>query len=344
MCLKNKEVTRNVRVIYIKSILPEIFFVVKKPVFMDELSRLNHGFRLLFHQYRDYLDYRHFVKRTVKEYPDFIVHFLTYLQELEINDVKETTVQDIQDWQSEFRGQAVGTQCCKLAMVKSFFRFLHKTGKVYVNPASGLEAPRKPKRLPDNMLEIHEIRKVIELPDVNTFIGARDRAILELFYSSGIRNRELRHLKLEDLELSGRRLHLIGKGDKEAYVPFGKEAHKALEHYLKFWRPKMKPTEAWVFVTRWRHGRLSGNDPLYIVRRYLKEAGIEKRCTPHGFRHSCATHLLKAGADIRLIQKLLRHNDLSYTQIYTRLDVLDVQKAQEKYHPREQSPKEDGDE
>jgi integrase/recombinase XerD len=301
---------------------------------------LIHDFRLLVHRYREHLRHRHYAKRTVKEYPDAICLFLNYLQDQDIEDIKEASVKDLQGYLHQFISQASSTRCGKLTLLKNFFRFLHKAGDVYLNPALALEAPKRTKGLPRHILAVHEMEKVLDCPDLTTFNGARDKAILELLYSSAIRNSELRRLKLEDIDLKERRLLVVGKGEKEAYVPFGYEARKALEHYLKFWRPKLKLEDRHVFSSINYRRKLSSHAVWAIVKRYVRQANIDKPCAPHGFRHSCATHLRRNGADLRLIQELLRHKDISSTQVYTRVDITDLKEAQRKYHPREADERE----
>lgn len=235
----------------------------------SELKRVNH-YRMLLQQYREYLSRGNYARRTVNEYPGEIVHFLTYMQDAGIEDIKAAGIKDLLNWQLETIGMAPGTQCGKLAMVKNFFRFQHKTGKIYVNPAAGLEAPRRPKRLPTGFLDEEEIKAVLDKPNVNTFVGVRDKAMLELLYSTGLRNFELRNLKPIDLDMDESRLVVEGKGSKEAWVPFGREACKALIHYLEFWRPKKQSQGPWVFISRWRGTLLDSNDINRIIREYVK--------------------------------------------------------------------------
>ena len=298
------------------------------------MIELTDRYFLLTLEYRHYLSHRNYSTRTVKEYPDAIAHFLKYLEEKEIHDPKDISLKDLQSYQYTFHPLAVKTQRTKINRVKNFFAYLYKTEKIYQNLSHDLEVPRLPKTLPRGLLEPHEIEALLAQPDPLTYIGARDKAILELFYSSALRNAELRGLTLSSLDLYGRGLQVMGKGRKEALVPFGYPAKEAMEYYIKQWRPVVKSKEPWLFLS-YTGKKLSGHTVGDIVRRYVKEAGIDKKCTPHGLRHSCATYLLRNGADIRHIQELLRHTDLSSTQIYTRVDITDLREAQQKYHPRE---------
>lgn len=241
----------------------------------------------------------------------------------------------------------IGTVRKHLDAVKCFYRFLLATGQIHFDPVASYALPKPPKNLPRHILEEDEMLKLLNAPDTSSVIGLRDRAILELLYSTGLRNEELRLLELTNLDLKGRRLRLVGKGGKEAVLPFGRMASQALNEYLLKARPlllkakhggplkkRLKEGE-FVFLSANGHGLLH-TALTYMVTKYRLVAGIDKPITPHSIRHSFATHLLKAGADIRYIQRLLRHSSLDTTQVYTRVDVSDLKEVQKKFHPREQ--------
>jgi integrase/recombinase XerD len=238
-----------------------------------------------------------------------------------------------------------------MGQVKTFFRFLHATGRIHHDPAAALELPRKGGYLPRALLSVDEVMQLLAQPDLREPIGVRNRAMLELMYSCGLRNEEVTKLDATDIDLLGRTAYVHGKGGRDALVPFGREAAHALENYLYFARDRLlaergkgRP------VTEGRRRRGSEGSPLFLtaqgyrintgivqhmVRFYTAKAGIQKPITPHCLRHACATHLLRNGADIRLIQRLLRHADISNTQLYTRVAVEDLKQAQKRYHPRE---------
>jgi integrase/recombinase XerD len=253
-----------------------------------------------------------------------------------------------------YRGKPLAprTLHVRLSQVKTFFRFLLKTGRIYHDPAAGIDLPKRGRTLPRGILNEKEILCLLTQPDIGTPLGIRDRAILELLYSCGLRSSELRQLQIVDVDVSERTVHVLGKGNKEAVVPFGREAQRALDHYLLFARPVLlrsyhggrQKTEgkleeekgrAFLFLTKNGH-RINAANLYHMLRRYAKAAGLAQKIGPHSLRHTCATHLLKHGADIRHIQKLLRHTDISTTEIYTRVAIEDLKEAQMKFHPREQ--------
>ena len=298
-------------------------------------------------------------KRTVDEYPIAVEYFLEYLSEFYITSVRDITPKHIRYFQMHLsekthHGKKISsaTQRQYLGKVKTLFSFLFKTGKIKNDPAVHIDLPKRSKGLPRNILDVTEMHELLNQPDITTPIGMRDRAMLELFYSSGLRSSELTGLELKDVNMSNREIVVMGKGSKEALVPFGKEAHRALDNYLIFGRTaflnskysgggklsekrlKLEKGKEYLFISKNGH-RLTKANICILLKKYLKQAGIEKNCSPHGIRHSCATHLLKFGADVRHIQQLLRHASLDTTQIYTRVNVEDLKEAQLKYHPRE---------
>jgi len=310
-------------------------------------------------EFKDYLNMRNLSQRTVEEYPIAIEYFLNYLREYYVDDVRMITSKHIRYFHEHltervYRGKLItsSTQRQYLGKIKAFFKFMYKTGKITTDPAAHIDLPKRAKGLPRNILDVDEMRTLLEQPDLSTSMGIRDRAILELFYSSGIRSSELISLELKNINMSNREMFILGKGNKEALVPFGREAHRALDNYLIFARSKLlgspsggggrlsqkrkddEDDKEYLFVSKNGH-RITKANVGTILKKYIKQAGIDKKCTPHGIRHSCATHLLKFGADIRHIQQLLRHASLDTTQIYTRVNIDDLKEAQSKFHPRE---------
>ena len=313
---------------------------------------------LLVEAFREWLWARGCSPRTATDYPEDVKPFLAFLEAQGAENIRSVTAAHLLGYQGllmekQYRGKplSIRTVNSRMSQVKTFFRFLLKTGRIYHDVAAGVELPRRGHTLPRGVLSEKEILALLEGPSLETPIGMRDRAILELLYSCGLRNQEIRHLTVEDVDLEGRSLHVLGKGNKEAVVPFGKEAQKALGHYLLFARPvllrsykgarkkseRMLQEEAgkdYVFVTKNGH-RIDQATLCHMLWRYAKSVGLARKISPHSLRHTCATHLLKNGADIRHIQKLLRHNDISTTQIYTRVAIEDLKEAQAKFHPRE---------
>jgi integrase/recombinase XerD len=228
---------------------------------------------------------------------------------------------------------APSTRAQYLAVVKAFFRHLERTGRVLRDPAQGVKLPAQG-RLPRALSE-RQARRVVSAPDPWSVVGRRDRAILELLYGTGLRMMECVRLDLSDVDVSqGVVLVRDGKGRKDRLVPLSGQARAALELYLQECRPELvKPLgDGALFLSRYGR-RLSGVALRLLVRTHARRVGVEASC--HVLRHSCATHLLGGGADIREIQKLLGHKDLTTTAIYTRVDVRSLAAMIRRCHPRE---------
>lgn len=232
---------------------------------------------------------------------------------------------------------SVGTQCQRITAIKSFFRFLAEEGKLLTDPAASLRGAKRRHLLPQPLLTPKEALHLLDSVVTTTPLGLRDRAILEVFYASGVRNAELRALQLSDFDPAAQTLVVRGgKGKKDRVVPLGSTAAAIVHDYIVHARPKIavQRTVQNLFVTK--NGLpLDFKLVITIVRRHLKRAGIDKPIRPHRLRHACATHMLKGGADIRHIQKLLGHASLQTTQIYTRVEISDLKSVHRRFHPRE---------
>jgi integrase/recombinase XerC len=235
-------------------------------------------------------------------------------------------------------GMARSSVARKLATLRSFFRYLCREGVVQANPAKLVSTPKLPTRLPAH-LSVDEIDRLLASPGRQDVHSARDRAILELFYASGIRLSELVGLDLHNLDLREGLVKVTGKGNKERIVPVGSKAKMALKCYLDR-RKELIPTSGQgpfgphaVFLNH-RGSRLSARSIGRILLKYLRRSGLGPKITPHGLRHSFATHLLEAGADLRAIQELLGHSRLSTTQRYTHLNLDHLMEVYDKAHPR----------
>jgi integrase/recombinase XerD len=277
-----------------------------------------------------------------------LYYFLEFLKIQDIDHLPDVTSDVLHKYQMHMyrmngkSGKPLGlvTQCHLLVTVRGFFQWLVRRGDVLSDPAAGLTLPKLKKPLPRGVLTKKEVEKILSVPDIDTPLGLRDRAILEMLYSTGLRNKELRELTIYDVNTKENEVHVReGKGGKGRVVPLGEITGKYVDLYLKESRPKIlakRPDPGILFLGRlgnkiWRCS-LSEN----IVRKYGKLAKINKPVTPHGFRHTCATHLLKGHADIRYIQELLGHKSLESTQIYTRVEVGDLKQELKRCHPREQ--------
>ncbi len=225
-----------------------------------------------------------------------------------------------------------------LVTVRNFFRFAVREGMVETDPTVTLESPRPRRSLP-SYLRFEEVNRLLELPDAGTPLGIRDRAMLDVLYSSGLRVAELVGLRAGDLEMKMGCLRCIGKGDKERLVPIGRRACAAVEDYLARARPQLLrarkggPAIPYLFLNR-RGGKLSRVGVWKILSAYGRRAGLRRPLTPHQLRHSFATHLLERGADLRSVQLMLGHADISTTQIYTHVIEERLKEIYKAHHPR----------
>lgn len=233
-------------------------------------------------------------------------------------------------------GRAASTVARKLASIKAFYRFLTAERYIRRNPAEVLEAASRGLHLP-KVLSVQEVERLLDEPNLGTLDGYRDKTMLELLYATGMRVSELVNVPIKNVDLKMQYVIVMGKGSKERMLPLGRTALHYLEHYLTVVRPQLlhgKPDKAAeLFVTGWG-GPMTRERFYEIIVAYGKSAGISKRVTPHMLRHSFATHLLNNGTDMRIVQELLGHADISTTQIYTHLDVERLREVYDKAHPR----------
>lgn len=241
-------------------------------------------------------------------------------------------------------GLSARSQARRFIAVRGLYRYLRREGLVDVDPTQGIVLPKFAQRLPE-LLTRDEIDELLRVPGLDTPLGLRDSALLELMYATGCRVSEALDLTLERLALREGLVRLVGKGDKERFVPVGEVAQEILVRWLNEGRPvmlaaKTKPKTSarrlpptWVFVNN-RGGRLSRQACWARLRQHALAAGIARPISPHKLRHSFATHLLEGGADLRSVQTLLGHADISTTQVYTHLSQAHVRHAYDEHHPR----------
>ena len=233
-------------------------------------------------------------------------------------------------------GRAASTVARKLASIKAFYRFLTAERYIRRNPAEVLEAASRGLHLP-KVLSVQEVERLLDEPNLGTLDGYRDKTMLELLYATGMRVSELVNVPVKNVDMKMQYVIVMGKGSKERMLPLGRTVLHYLEHYLSVVRPQLlhgKPdAAAELFVTGWG-GPMTRERFYEIIVAYGKSAGISKRVTPHMLRHSFATHLLNNGTDLRIVQELLGHADISTTQIYTHLDVERLREVYDKTHPR----------
>ena len=217
-----------------------------------------------------------------------------------------------------------------LSALRSFFKYLMREGAVEANPARGVATPKREKHLP-SVMQTSDIALLLEQPDLSTKLGLRDRAWLELLYASGLRIGELVGIDLDDIELRARLVKVHGKGSKERIVPFGSKAEEAVRAYLAV---READAEENALFVNYRGARITTRSVRRLFDGYLRDASLRAGISPHTMRHSFATHLLNAGADLRGIQELLGHASLSTTQKYTHLNDWQLIAVYKKAHPR----------
>ena len=230
------------------------------------------------------------------------------------------------------RGISKRTIIRKMAAIRSFFKFLFRDGYIDNNPAGSIFTPRADKKLPE-FLDYDRTIKLITSPSTDTLLGLRDRALLEVLYSTGTRVSELSGLDIESIDLIAGVVKVRGKGKKERMALLGGEAQKSLRSYLNEIRSSRKKDSRAVFLNKWGT-RLSDRSIRRLIDKYVKKCGIEQKISPHSIRHSFATHLINNGADLRSVQELLGHKNLATTQIYTHLGSERIKKMYSKAHPR----------
>lgn len=239
-------------------------------------------------------------------------------------------------------GYSSATTARKIATLRSFYKWMHKREIVDSNPMQLIRTPKQSKRLPKS-ISVEQVEKLLSTPDNRTILGARDRAILETLYSTGVRVSELVDMNRGDLDLSGQLVQVRGKGRKERLVPLGSHAVAAIRHYLMLLEPDKRyralrekvggDSQLPLFINK-NGSRLSSRSVRRKLDKYLTEAGLDPGISPHTLRHSFATHLLDNGADLRSVQELLGHQSLSTTQIYTHLSSFRLKHAYQEAHPR----------
>ncbi len=291
----------------------------------------------LIDQFTDYIALERGLSPNTREaYRADLERFAQFLQSRKITSFNDVTRRQITDFlmAEKDRELATSTLARRLVSIKVFARFLQQEGMLDRNVSDAMDSPRLWKVLPDT-LSPAEVERLLEAPDNDTHRGFRDRTLLELLYGTGLRVSELAHLHVTDLHLDEKYLRCVGKGNKERVVPFGERARSMLSDYLAVHRPallKQRAAEA-VFITQ-RGQPFSRKGLWKLIKTHARKAGITKNVTPHTLRHSFAGHLLAHGAQLRVIQEMLGHADISTTQIYTHVDQGRLKSVHAQYHPR----------
>jgi site-specific recombinase XerD len=295
---------------------------------------------------RDFLNYlvveKNLSPRTVQEYDKdlkvFFDYFTPYLEaDLTLGGIDERTIREFLTHLKMDRKYSARAVNRKLACLKAYFRFLEKERYIGRSPMTDIKSLKMPKQLP-KVLSQHEVDALLQKAGEHTdakrgrdFTFKRDRAIMELFYATGMRISELTGLNLEDVDLANRVIRVTGKGNKQRLVILNRTASDALKDYLE---ARKAPIEKALFLNR-LHRRISNRAVEYLFKRMLGHTSIQKQASPHTLRHSFATHLLEGGADLVTIKELLGHESLSTTQVYTNISMRHIRDIYDQSHPRD---------
>ncbi|MGD9160629.1 MAG: tyrosine-type recombinase/integrase [Desulfobacteraceae bacterium] len=281
---------------------------------------------------------RGYAESTVTWYSRYLDLFIHYLEKRNITDLREVTKQVIDDYHEKVMSEpiAMESKAIKVRPVKRLFEYLTENHKLLINPTEGIVETSRKNRKPGTVLTLDEVKLLMKQPDMSFKTQVRDRAVMELMYSTAIRANELEALEVYNVDIKNNALYIYkGKGKKDRVVPIGKKAASYLEKYLIEVRPnyaRNNPKERSLFLT---HSGLplTANSVRVFLTKYRNKAGIKKSVSPHTMRRTCATHLLQQGVDIRYIQELLGHKSLKTTQAYTKVMPVDIKDTHNKTHP-----------
>jgi integrase/recombinase XerD len=287
-----------------------------------------------------YLNYLVFEKglseKTIESYSSDLSRYLDFLKQKKVVKIADAETSLILKHLIALRKSGLGSRSCArhLITLRGFYRFLAQEKIIEFDPAKLIDLPKSGLKLPD-VLSVSEVELLLNIPDTNQPMGKRNAAMLELLYAAGLRVSELVNLKFLDVNLEACFVRVLGKGSKERVVPFGLFAKKKMDDYINNARPLLLKDgiSQFLFVARKGHP-MTRQGFWKLLKQYAMQAGIKKKITPHSFRHSFASHLLEGGADLRTVQVMLGHVDISSTQIYTHVARDHLRQIHEKYHPR----------
>jgi integrase/recombinase XerD len=275
-------------------------------------------------------------KKTIESYSSDLSRYLEFLKQKGVKDIANADTPLILKHLIALRKSGLGSRSCArhLITLRGFYRFLAHEKILEYDPAKLIDLPKSGLKLPD-VLSVSEVDLLLNVPDTNQPLGKRNAAMLELLYAAGLRVSELVNLKFLDINLEACFVRVFGKGSKERIVPFGLFAKKKMDDYIKNARPLLLKNGISQFLFVARAGRPMTRQGFWkLLKQYTTQAGIKKKITPHSLRHSFASHLLEGGADLRTVQVMLGHVDISSTQIYTHVARDHLRQIHEKYHPR----------
>jgi len=287
-----------------------------------------------FEQFYAYLENeKRYSTHTTLAYQRDLRDFQDFCHKLELQTLKDVTTHTVRQYIVDANRRQLGARSIqrRLSALRSFYRYLEREKHVDVNPANGVKAPKTPHRLP-KVMDVDQIQALLTIPDDDA-LAIRDVAILELFYSSGLRLTELVSLNIYDLNIADKTLRVLGKGNKVRQIPVGKMALDALVKWFEIRNCWVNETESAIFITK-KGGRISQRNVQARLKHWGQKQSLNTGLHPHRLRHSFASHLLESSGDIRAVQELLGHENLSSTQIYTHLDFQYLASVYDKAHPR----------
>lgn len=292
--------------------------------------------RMYLEKFLSYMEFeRGYSKNTVKGYEENIEYFFQFLEDKKYNDIKKIDYNVIRQFLTELYHHRYSktTIARYISSLRSFFKFLNKEEIIEDNPMVLISNPKLDKRLP-NILNYEQVEEIIQKPNQDTPLGIRDACMFELLYSTGIRVSELVGIQLSDLHLSSHQIKILGKGKKERYVLFGPPCFELLNRYLSIREELLKGKKnSFLFLDA--HGNpLTTNGVRYLLKGYLKTCNFKTKVSPHMFRHTFATDMLNEGADLKTVQELLGHENLSTTQVYTHVSNERLRRVYLESHPR----------
>ena len=283
----------------------------------------------------NYLEYeRNYSNNTIIAYKNNILQLINYLESININDIKSVKYETIRGYlsylhENKYKSKSISRM---ISSMRSFFKYLKVENVITNNPMTLISNPKVEKKLP-KYLTINEVESILSAPDMNDAVGVRDAFILELLYVSGIRVSELVNIKLNDIEESQRRIKILGKGNKERYVLYGSRCSELLKKYISVRSNFLKYPNDYLILSKTGR-KINTREIRNIINRIKVKAGVSISISPHTFRHTFATHMLNEGADIRAVQELLGHENLSTTTIYTHLTNEKLRRTYLNTHPR----------
>jgi len=274
-------------------------------------------------------------KNTIDSYSRDLRQFKVYLEEhglIQFKDVTETTILTYM-LNLQNKGKSAATVSRSLSSIRALYVYLLNYGSVEKDPTLNIEAPKTEKKLP-SVLTLQEVERLIEQPDATSSMGIRDKAMLELLYATGIRVSELVSLNMKDIQLDLGYIKCNHENGSSRVIPIGKMAKKAIEFYMGDAREKMAKDEEYALFVNYFGKRLTRQGFWKIIKRHTQQAKIEKKITPHTLRHSFATHLIQNGADLKAVQEMLGHSDISSTQMYLQISDNKIKDVYRNAHPR----------